>query len=536
MGCATSTEADQGMKAQAGSKIKPKSPKQSESKKISTSTEIPSVQRRASFIDVPKISADFFSKAQARVQEDSQYDSQLGSSISSISREESVSATQLSFDAQALVEWKKGQCLGTGSFGEVYLGLNEDTGKLMAVKVMELGEKLLKSNKRVLLLQREIDLLRSMKSPYIVNYLGVQTKNHNLEIFLEFVAGGSIASLLKKFGRFNEKLTSLYTRQMLMGLAYLHRHHIVHRDIKGGNILVDISGTCKLADFGASLTLQDLKSEGKPDIQGTPYWMAPEVIRQQPHGRKVDIWSLGCTVIEMVTGSPPWCGFEDVISTLYHIASTTKPPELPSYLSANCKDFILKCLDRNPVTRSTAKQLLKHPFVTIDKSSYSGNELDTPVGVMEASTEDEGDSAGEDSPIQKTRSLGGKKQIKRASRGQSSDGVGGDDDAAREHEAKKHLDLELRRLKVNVMGSMNTVDPRFAAAFEAHLQILKDAPVNQADYMKQLMEDVPEEIRTTSNGVQLDDVSTSIVSKDFKAASMNTVNLEVANMAQELTA
>ena len=145
--------------------------------------------------------------------------------------------------------------------------------------------------------------------------------------------GGSIASLLQRFGAFAEKLVAVYTRQILEGLHYLHTHHIMHRDIKGANILVDNAGCVKLADFGASRRLADLVTmeSGCKSVKGTPYWMAPEVIKQTGHGRQADIWSVACTVIEMATAKPPWSDFTTPVSAMFHIASAKGPPPLPGH-------------------------------------------------------------------------------------------------------------------------------------------------------------------------------------------------------------
>jgi serine/threonine protein kinase len=275
------------------------------------------------------------------------------------------------------IQWKKGELLGSGSYGKVYLGLDSQNGSLIAVKQISLAPEPSKDGKPVVMtpavlatqqkrfrkLEREIDLLRALKAPNIVEYKGVSIAGEALNIFLEYVPGGSIASLLKKFGRFNENLVRRYTKHILMGLEHLHRNKVVHRDIKGGNILVGVNGQCKLADFGASFSLAEFSSE-KPSIEGTPYWMAPEVIKQQQHGRKVDIWSLGCTVIEMISGRPPFHKFKTQISALYHIGSTNEPPELPSELSEDGKDFVLWCLERDPVKRPNVLRLLEHPFIT----------------------------------------------------------------------------------------------------------------------------------------------------------------------------
>eukprot|EP00736_Rhodelphis_marinus_P011032 Rmarinus@m.12533 len=180
------------------------------------------------------------------------------------------------------------------------------------------------------------------------------------------MSGGSLAALVQKFGRFSESIIRRYTRQILDGLNYLHQHGIIHRDIKGGNILVDSNGIVKVADFGAAKQIQNVLTvtEGFKSLTGTPYWMAPEVIRQTGHGRQADIWSLGCTVIEMATGKPPWSQFSTHVSAMFHIAMATEPPDIPDHLSDDAKDFLYLCLKRNPRERPNASKLLEHPFVS----------------------------------------------------------------------------------------------------------------------------------------------------------------------------
>jgi mitogen-activated protein kinase kinase kinase ANP1 len=123
---------------------------------------------------------------------------------------------------------------------------------------------------------------------------------------------------------------------------------LTSKDIKGANILVSSTGVIKLADFGASRRLEGLMtaSGGYRSLKGTPYWMAPEVIRQTGHGRQADIWSVGCTVIEMATGKPPWNEFTDQVSVLFHIAASDGPPPIPAHLSADAHDFLMKCFQR----------------------------------------------------------------------------------------------------------------------------------------------------------------------------------------------
>lgn len=272
-------------------------------------------------------------------------------------------------------KWQKGALIGSGSYGRVHLGLNLDTGELIAVKQVELSaEKLLPEQQaEIRALQSEIGILRNLKHENIVQYLGSSVENNTLNIFLEYVPGGSISSLLRKFGSLPEHLVRLYTKQILQGLRYLHSHKIIHRDIKGANILVDNKGVIKLADFGASKKLEGLVSHGDvASLKGTVYWMAPEVIRQSGYGRQADIWSLGCTVIEMATGRPPWSGeFNEQISALFNIATTNDPPPIPASLSREARDFLMLCFKRNPRERPTASRLLKHPWISHSKQGPS---------------------------------------------------------------------------------------------------------------------------------------------------------------------
>eukprot|EP00898_Chlorokybus_atmophyticus_P008660 jgi/Chlat1/8796/Chrsp90S00886 len=272
--------------------------------------------------------------------------------------------------------WRKGDCIGSGAFGRVYKAMNDESGELIAVKQVVVPINSAtdrdRAQQEMADFEKEVNLLRTFDHPNIVSgtgvqrYLGTERHDNCINIFLEFVPGGSIASLLSQFHRFNEKVIRSYTRQLLLGLEYLHKHGVMHRDIKGANILVDKVGVIKLADFGASKKLQNLVTiaEGVKSIKGTPYWMAPEVIKQEGHGRQADIWSVACTVIEMATGKPPWSQYESQVAALFRIAQDTEPPPFPEYLSAEGKDFLLKCFNRIPKDRPTATELLRHPFIT----------------------------------------------------------------------------------------------------------------------------------------------------------------------------
>ncbi|KAG2454465.1 hypothetical protein HYH02_001484 [Chlamydomonas schloesseri] len=265
--------------------------------------------------------------------------------------------------------WTRGELLGEGAYGKVYAGLNQQTGELMAVKVLQLLSK--HGNKEAVFaqleaLEHEMSLYKKLKHKHVVGYIDARfdSKTSAFYIFLEYVPGGSIASMLNRFGRFSEDLVRNYTRQLLMGLEYLHGCKIVHRDLKGGNALVSRDGIVKLADFGASKAYRDHTiTDCMKSVRGSVFWMAPEVIRGTGYGRRADIWSLGCTVIEMLTGAHPWPHLDNQWTAMFTIAKTEEGPPRPKGISEEARRFLDKCLQFDPAKRPTAAELLQDPFV-----------------------------------------------------------------------------------------------------------------------------------------------------------------------------
>ena len=322
----------------------------------------------------------------------------------------------------APTNWMKGEPIGAGAFGTVYLGMDNETGELMAVKQVSLAavDSAAESTggdpargavavaqrlkKHVQDLEEEVHLLQELQHPNIVRYLGTEKIDDALNIFLEYVPGGSIASLLARFGSFKESVIKVYAKQILTGLEYLHSHGIIHRDIKGANILVDNTGLVKLADFGASKKIEDLVTmeSGFKSVKGTPYWMAPEVIRQEGHGRQADIWSVACTIIEMATGRPPWSQYNSQVSAMFAIAQAKGPPSIPEGLSAECKDFLYLCFNRDWKRRPSASTLLQHPFLAgVPKRTVAA-----PLNNLATHVEGEDDvcDSMEEPPLQRTAS------------------------------------------------------------------------------------------------------------------------------------
>ncbi|KAF5478247.1 hypothetical protein F2P56_004823 [Juglans regia] len=257
--------------------------------------------------------------------------------------------------------WKKGRMLGRGTCGHVYVGFNSESGEMCAMKEVTLFADDAKSKESAQQLGQEIALLSRLRHPNIVQYLGSENVDDRLYIYLEYVSGGSIYKLLQEYGQFGEIAIRSYTQQILSGLAYLHSKNTVHRDIKGANILVDPNGRVKLADFGMA---KHISGQSCPlSFKGSPYWMAPEVIKNSNGcNLAVDIWSLGCTVLEMATTKPPWSQYEG-IAAMFKIGNSKELPAIPDHLSEDGKNFVRLCLQRNPLHRPTAAQLLDHPFV-----------------------------------------------------------------------------------------------------------------------------------------------------------------------------
>ncbi|XP_050225159.1 mitogen-activated protein kinase kinase kinase YODA-like [Mercurialis annua] len=257
--------------------------------------------------------------------------------------------------------WKKGKLLGRGTFGHVYVGFNSESGEMCAMKEVTLFSDDAKSKESAKQLMQEISLLSRLRHPNIVQYYGSESVGDRLYIYLEYVSGGSIYKLLQEYGQLGELAIRSYTQQILSGLSFLHSKSTIHRDIKGANILVDPNGRVKLADFGMA---KHITGQSCPlSFKGSPYWMAPEVIKNSNGcNLAVDIWSLGCTVLEMATTKPPWSQFEGV-AAMFKIGNSKDLPAIPDHLSEEGKDFVRKCLQRDPLHRPTAAQLLEHPFV-----------------------------------------------------------------------------------------------------------------------------------------------------------------------------
>ncbi|ORY39645.1 kinase-like protein [Rhizoclosmatium globosum] len=318
--------------------------------------------------------------------------------------------------------WTLGKMIGQGSFGRVYMALNLDNGEFMAVKQVLLPVSASSTppsrpnphqSKQTEALQHELEMLRELSHVNIVRYLGFEIQqNSSLNVFLQYVSGGSIASLLRKTGKLDLIVVRYFTFQILCGLAYLHSKLIIHRDIKSGNVLVDADGICKITDFGTSkknyfnVKLLAYKMAyqrmTRMSMQGSIPWMAPEVVvKGKGYSAKVDVWSCGCLVLEMLTGVPPW---HNATGSVVYLLGNGNAPPIPSDLPEIAQAFLKLCFIVDPEQRPTAAALIEHEFCRLTEAETDA--FDFQRWVLEAEErhaaevgvdEDEEDSSETDS-------------------------------------------------------------------------------------------------------------------------------------------
>ncbi|XP_047044087.1 mitogen-activated protein kinase kinase kinase 18-like [Lolium rigidum] len=248
--------------------------------------------------------------------------------------------------------WTRVRTLGHGASGaEVFLAADDKSGELFAVKSARAAG--------AAALRREQAIMAGLRSPRVVSCVGGRAgRDGSYQLLLEFAPGGSLADEVAKSGVFDERAIRAYAADVAAGLAYLHEEAIVHGDVKARNVVIGADGRAKLADFGCA------RKASENIIGGTPAFMAPEVARGEEQGPAADVWALGCTVVEMATGRAPWSGIDgDALAAMHRIGYTNAVPEVPQWLSAEAQDFLARCLVRQSTARSTAAQLLEHPFL-----------------------------------------------------------------------------------------------------------------------------------------------------------------------------
>ncbi|KAJ6248561.1 serine/threonine-protein kinase hippo [Anaeramoeba flamelloides] len=252
--------------------------------------------------------------------------------------------------------------IGEGSYGSVFKAIKKKTGEVVAIKKIAVEEDIHS-------IIKEISIMKQCQNRHIVQYFDTYFCDNELYIVMEYCGGGSVADILETTDEtLNENQCASVCKSILEGLEYFHSQRKIHRDIKAGNVLLTDNGGSKLGDFGVSGQLTEGMAQ-RNTVIGTPYWMAPEVIQEVGYGYKVDIWSLGITILEMGEGKPPLSDTHPM-RAIFLIPTRPSPTFTePKKWSKNANDFLACCLEKNPEKRPSAKELLKHPWIVKAKKT-----------------------------------------------------------------------------------------------------------------------------------------------------------------------
>ncbi|XP_067936395.1 serine/threonine-protein kinase PAK 3-like [Watersipora subatra] len=248
-----------------------------------------------------------------------------------------------------------GDLIGQGATGSVYIARDNETDEVVAIKVVSL----MQSQKQLGLLVKEIEALTSLRHDNIINFRASYRMNDSLWIVMDYLEGGSLTSVIEAM-ELDELCIATITAECLKALCYLHNKRIVHRDIKSDNILMGSNGEVKLTDFGCCAQLHTEQKMRETTI-GTPYWMSPEAIKGKPYNEKADVWSLGMLIIEMVEGDPPYMNHNP--QKACQLIVKKGAPKIHRSVSKELDSFLKQCLHKKPDKRSSAAELLQHPFI-----------------------------------------------------------------------------------------------------------------------------------------------------------------------------
>lgn len=262
--------------------------------------------------------------------------------------------------------------LGEGSYGAVYKAEDKSSHEFRAIKIVPVEKELDE-------LMNEIKILKKCNSEYITRYYGSYQHDDDVWIVMEYCGGGSVSDIMVSANMtLTEELISVVSAAVLKGLVYLHKNKNIHRDVKCGNVLLTAAGACKLADFGVSAQLNNTLSK-KRTLIGTPFWMAPEVIKEDDYDSKADVWSMGITAIEMAEGEPPYCNIHPMRAIfLIPMRAPAKLRDQANW-SSIFHDFIATCLTKKVADRPKADALMKHEFVAANVRKLEARGGKSPV-------------------------------------------------------------------------------------------------------------------------------------------------------------
>ncbi|ORY53008.1 Pkinase-domain-containing protein [Rhizoclosmatium globosum] len=253
--------------------------------------------------------------------------------------------------------YRKVKQVGQGASGKVFLSRNIQDPRAPTVAVKEMA---LNKQPRKDLLLNEILIMKECAHANIVQYLDSYLVGGDLWLILEYMEGGKLTDVIDN-NDLNEPQIASICNEIIKGVIHLHKRGIIHRDIKSDNVLIGRDGTIKLTDFGYSAKLTVTRKQ-RATVVGTPYWMAPEVVKRKPYGFKVDIWSTGILAIECIEGEPPYLE-EEHLKVLYLIAANGTPKlKDPDSVSSVFKSFLARCLEVDVDKRASGKELRDHPF------------------------------------------------------------------------------------------------------------------------------------------------------------------------------
>jgi len=290
-------------------------------------------------------------------------DQEAAGDASTLPAERAITLNELVSKEDPTKLYLKPKKIGEGAAGEVFLATSVGTKEEVAIKKMTLNAQNIK------LLTAEIHIMKESHHPNVVRYFDSFRVEDKLWVAMEYMGGGCLTEVLEQFEhvQMKEEHIAWVCQETLRGLAYIHSLHRIHRDIKSDNILIGSRGEVKIADFGYAAQLTQEKRK-RNTIVGTPYWMAPELIRGQNYDTKVDVWSLGIMIMEMAEGEPPYMEFPPLRALF--LITTKGIPDLkePRKWSQPFQQFVSLCLEKDPEKRPDANQLLQHPFLQAAKN------------------------------------------------------------------------------------------------------------------------------------------------------------------------